>query len=646
MQVKCLPVLSPGELLAQRKQASRNEPAAAALDADLDLDLDDVLEDTPQLRKLRQIREHSIAARGGSTSGRLLSIGDHGASNNPETELYWQGTTLVWSRGASVVRTFTFDENVNQACWAWLDLGCADRPQRLGKLTNTEGLNGQSDLASMAGAGSPNPLHATQASSTPFSPAQRQMRVRTSPQADAGMVNDAKLERALCVFLERVLVIYLPFSGDEHTLPLPFKLKQAMPMTVGLLIQRDTETGDLKLASETVSDPNRGPTILAELTELQNADGPATEQEGAPTAEVAQPLPTVFSLRRPFDEFRPVSRVAQISQETSSVRDSAVDAHGSNSPPERTRTLLHGNPSHMSDVEEVIVFVADGSPIAPLPVIVSVNVPARCVRIYAYADGSGEVASVPLAAAAELSPTEEISQSARGGESQVSQMGLDLTGFASASTRAIGRGRPPPRKSARLEMQRRTSGFGAASGRDRSKRISSMHGGDLRIVSRQEAPDGPAGSSQYRDDMADFVEGLTRPPDQEEAGNASVRPSGASTRARRPSDNLHRTRTPYGPPRTVSRQPSTAARQPSTAARGRPSVSRPDMSMNYDPMSLGMGSATQPARAAFDLRMQEAQFSSAEADGERLNMDGLADTNQYAAHVSILEDIEIPELDR
>ncbi|KAL1925795.1 uncharacterized protein VTP21DRAFT_678 [Calcarisporiella thermophila] len=159
-----------------------------------------------------------------------LSMSDDGF----DEELYIQGSTVVWSQGNTLKKSYSFKEEqpVMHALFAWFVFDVDNKMkgntqkqfdieaevQRKQKLfRNDEYMDIDQDLPSLG-------------------------RDDNRPER--------QVERALCVLLVESMKIILP-NGEEYTLHLPFLVRRVMALDIGLLLQRETEEGELQATSNT-----------------------------------------------------------------------------------------------------------------------------------------------------------------------------------------------------------------------------------------------------------------------------------------------------------------------------------------------------------------------------------------------------------
>lgn len=120
----------------------------------------------------------------GEGSGiRTTTYGKSKDQKEREVELYWNDNRLIWSVAGIAVRTFSFEESVRYACWAWFDM------------QETKG---------------------------------------------------RKTQRALCIFLQSSMIIHFPHTGNEYVKRLDFEVMKVVVLDVGILVQRRSEREDRK----------------------------------------------------------------------------------------------------------------------------------------------------------------------------------------------------------------------------------------------------------------------------------------------------------------------------------------------------------------------------------------------------------------
>jgi hypothetical protein len=292
--------------------------------------------ESPQLQRLRTMLEKDkippnqlksnvtqSTARGNIDRSRQSITRERGADGRLiEIELYWSAKRLVWSRGGIAVRSFSYEEEITSACWAWMDSDSTwEASQSTGKIPLAKEEDQTSSLISSTPRGK----------SVPDSHWQG-----TAPKIAR---RGRRVFRALCIFLHSCLVIYHPHSGREFIKRLDMDVLNVFPLQVGILIQRKTEAEDRKRARMV--------------------------QEGVPGAE--PPLSTMFYLRRPYDELKGLTCVNKLRFSGTASTQYARVREG-----EKAQSF--------NELDERVFFVS----ISP-PIVVSLSPQSGSLRIYSYA---------------------------------------------------------------------------------------------------------------------------------------------------------------------------------------------------------------------------------------------------------------------
>ncbi|UZJ54224.1 hypothetical protein CBS101457_003544 [Exobasidium rhododendri] len=336
-----------------------------------------------------------------------------------ETELYWSATRLIWSRGGIVVRSFSYEEEVKCACWAWMD------SDSTWEATEAPAHVRSSDRRNVA---STSNLPVKEEKNNSISRLQETF--RQTAFVKNKRLDSRKLFRALCVFLPSCLVIYHPHSGKEFIKRVDMEVCNVYPLKRGILIQRKTEVEDRKRAKMI--------------------------KEGNTSADL--PLPTLFYLRRPYDELKGMS----------SVKSLRFTRKGSNL---LSASVRKGEIAQsFNEVEEEVIFVS----VVP-PVMVSLSRKCSSLRIYAYGH--------------DRSPFHQY-EDTLGEDSLRSQLSEEQSKLSSGKARRSTlegqqRSRPgarpkmPPRKSSRVDSVSGRSSMGgprSSLGGDRTRNMSSSLG--------------------------------------------------------------------------------------------------------------------------------------------------------------------------
>ncbi|KAL9932390.1 hypothetical protein V8E36_008869 [Tilletia maclaganii] len=480
-----------------------------------------------------------------------------------EEELCWFDNTVVWSRvPLTLLHAFSFPTSVTHACWARFELSnvalaeSAERPAsspqpqqngyaagssaQFGPLTIPSARPGGFSLAQNHLRTADNQIRARSARKTSYHRTQRAF------GGEGSELQQSNVQDAVCIFLERVLFLYFPTLGEERLIEIPFPIKGVFPLALGVLIQRELGTDDVYGGTLAGSGRNqRRPSTL--LFDLGNETTEDTMQTDASETDLPlpPPAPLVYHLSKPFDDFTEFQRATQLIESWSNslvhraIRQTGPQQYGYLNRP----SLRYSDAAEtiFPDLHESFVFVSDMSDRTPLPIIVTVDTSKRCVRIYQY--GIAGVALQPVQSVSAFfglqaqGPPAQSQHSGGAFESQARVPDSQMSQFAddvpmtqeseipesqstvaalsqAVSVRTLGKGRPPARRSARIESERRSSGAmgfgggnsangnagaGQSSGSSASqthgrpsqrlsRRISSStHGGDLRRVSTRAA---------------------------------------------------------------------------------------------------------------------------------------------------------------
>ena len=362
--------------------------------------------ESAQLRRLRDIQSkaHQTGAEvaTGGTDGQRRSVTwERGADGERiETELLWSGQRLIWSRSKVVVRAFSYGEHIKSACWAWMD---SDSTWEKYELSTPPAYNPH--VSQQAHHDHHNSRTAHQVRQTPDAAAPTnpvshlQQSFRQTPTARKAQKR-RRLFRALCVFLPSCLVIYHPHSGREFIKRLDLSVSSVFALSVGLLIQRSAETEDRRRAD-----------VL---------------RQGVSGAD--PPLSTLFYLRRPYDELKPVELVSGI---LFSRPDNPSKSLSASLPEDEEKA------GTFNEVDERVVFVSS----AP-PLLVAASKQGKCVRIYAYAHDRAPFAKYQAV------------RSAKAGDNGPARQDIPMARRATMDgqrSRSGAKPKLPSRKSARLE---------------------------------------------------------------------------------------------------------------------------------------------------------------------------------------------------
>lgn len=621
--------MSAAQRISQRTQA-RNRTATPGWEASL------AGEPSELVKRLRKIRARSTATTQGSFSaaaprpdtevGGRQQWADDSGNVIAKDQLHWQDNLLTWTRGSTLMRTFTFSHPVLQAFWTLFQVSSPDNVQvGAGKLRDSQG--------------------------------------------------SEKPAIALCVFFEQAIHIHFPGLGEQVDMDLPFRFAKAFPAPLGFLVQRQIESEDERIASK-----QQKPTTLASLRQASSigypfpdlsnsSDSSCTfsqmldDMDQASTSQLlddsSRLLPMVFYLSRCYDDLVPVDRFPQLSF--------------SSTPSEDPRPMTHGPASPFGEMDETVIFVSteDGNRFPPIVVTISQRVCA--IRIYAFAarPSAFEATATLLSTPRVLSSLSTMNANGKlngadfnifAAHAQDTHDPLSANGAPSSETpaatsgpnsTALGRGLPSNiRRSARIDLDRRSGGLTSTGmGRDpsgRSRRISAMHSGatERRSMGRKDEQTGQ-GRDRTLGNISHTADGLRLQSQayQHEAMMEELGAAGASMRittnptsgARLRRSSQAAARTPYGGPRGSNRTAS-------SANKSRPSVNLSRLDSSVD---TGRLTAAIAASAAEGIRTDPMEPESGHADGIDADLARIADMDGFArsfACVCLLDEIKVPSL--
>ncbi len=480
--------------------------------------------------------------------------------------------------------------------------------------------------------------------------------------------------KALCVFFEQALHIHFPGLGEQLDMELPFRFARAFPAPLGFLIQRQIESEDERIASllhrpslssqpEITSNvgypfPDLSSSSESSYSSSQMLDDSDQASASQLRTDAARLLPMVFYLSRCHDDLVPVDRFPQLSFNLA--------------PPDDPHPVSHGPASPFGELDENIAFVSSLDDARFPPFIVTTAQHNSVIRIYAFAarhtafDATATLLSAPripssLAPAPTLSNGRPNAASAQmhapSGQDGMQQHPSKPSRTVSdtPAAKSLGRGFPSTlRRSARIDLERRTSGLTSAAGmgRDpsgRSRRISAMQPGvaDRRSNGRKDDV-----TTQTRDrtlgNISHTADGLRLQSQTyqheamlEELGNAgtSMRITGtqaSAARIRRSSQTA--ARTPYNGPRTSNRTSSAAIK------------ARPSMNLSRLDSSLDTGRMTSTFATGVTEHAVRADAADADAaliDDDDVDLARIADIDSFArgfASVCLLDEIKVSGL--
>lgn len=622
---------SAGHEATSRCEAIDQLDADSASQLDFELELSRLIPqpgssaESTQLRRLREIQERTQEHDNASGSTSNISIMNIGATSTQldrrrqhvtreresdgvvvETELYWSGKKLVWSRGGVIVRAFSYEEEVKCACWAWMDSEPTwERPSPTGK---------GSTIRSKGVA---------KAKKTELDPISDVGQGFGKDEVRKVKSVSRKVFRALCVFMPSCLVIYHPHSGQEYIKRLDLEVLNVFPLKVGLLIQRSTEAEDRKR-------------FLQARQGVFGAD---------------PPLSTLFYLRRPYDELKATECVEGIRfARTKGKRVAAKVKQGS-----KGQTF--------NEVDERVILVSDSPSI-----LVSASLQSSCLRIYAYAHDRVPLARYEDNREA-MSTLNGQPAAKKTKENESSPFGPPLARRSTTENKFGARPKLPARKSSRLESaSSRTPSLGgprSSIGGDRTRSASgaghvrrSSAGLTSMYVQGTGVLDEEGAKSAEEDDLQEMMQLLD---EFDEVGEESLlqQPANPPGRVAAPSTvSRRRTSRTINPTSVPPRTPYVKSRPIEERRTSRSRMSMPAGSIvEGNPISVAMelsqkDEASKIAMTATsgDKAMSRGGLSSEGVDGSgQAAAEGLSIFQELAqgfSAVTLLEEVAVPELQK
>lgn len=162
-----------------------------------------------------------------------------------DEELFWFDSTLIWSRGSTVYRTFTYaheGQRIKHAMFSYFretptPSGSSNENDPQGPAEHE--VSYASNTRSKRPAKKP-PVRTFGPWATSYNASWSSRTIRNITGNDEHGSHNNPLERCLVVFLENIARVYFP-SGEDKILPIPFELDTAWALPGGgLILQRAT----------------------------------------------------------------------------------------------------------------------------------------------------------------------------------------------------------------------------------------------------------------------------------------------------------------------------------------------------------------------------------------------------------------------
>lgn len=258
------------------------------------------IKDNPLLKKLRQGTGRIVALEGETATPEIQKVlwfdepsSDHSNGSGLIEELAWCGSTLIWSKGSSVYRKYSFSERpddkqtIKQALFAYFDLPAA--PEQEQDIHQPGHLSAQTSQLprprdSQTNRSGSNDLYGPFHSSTPIPPWSEDNVTASAAQEAASKLTSVRKVRVVAILQDEALRLYYP-DGQHHIVPLNVPVRKVWAMERGIMLEKQ----------------------MTPRTPLPDWWPSSSLAKDAQMVE-----PVFYSLLEPFEEARPVSKVSTI----------------------------------------------------------------------------------------------------------------------------------------------------------------------------------------------------------------------------------------------------------------------------------------------------------------------------------------------
>lgn len=280
-------------------------------------------------------------------------------------ELAWCGSTLIWSKGSSIYRKYSFSEDPNdkqtieQALFAYFDVSSKPDPL-LNSKDDSSALSSPSATQELAHnetstASSPQddslfgPFH----SNTPLPPWSEDNTTASASQEAASTLTSTRKVRVLVILQSECILLYYP-DGQKHIVPCVCKVEKLWAMERGVLLERHN------VARAPL--PNWWPSTSS----LNGSEHLVSE-------------PKLYALLDPHEEVRPVSKVSSLFDIPASYPPEP------SRPGQRPQVSSAGQISAFCEQDELIIYLSDRQDMSE-PIIVTLNALTSKMSIWSYAN--------------------------------------------------------------------------------------------------------------------------------------------------------------------------------------------------------------------------------------------------------------------
>lgn len=289
-------------------------------------------------------------------------------SDTPDNveELAWCESTLIWSRGSSIYRKYSFsedpndDQTIQQALFAYFDVPAKPKQRPTSSSSDSSASSTSSnapslrnDVSSPASSLQDDSLFGPFHSKVPPPPWSEDNTTASASQEAASTLTSTLRVRALVILQSRCILLYYP-DGQKHIVPCLGQIERLWAMERGILLER-------RIASK-VPLPNWWPSTSSEND-----------------LETDIPEPRFYALLDPCQEAKPVSKVPNLFNIPSTHSPESSQARQSN------KVSSSGQAITFCEQDEGIVLVSDRQDLSD-PIIVTFNPLSSRVSVWSYAN--------------------------------------------------------------------------------------------------------------------------------------------------------------------------------------------------------------------------------------------------------------------
>lgn len=331
------------------------------------------LKDNPLFKKLQQDGARTDILEAGSNTPIIQTllycdsspVRERGTYEPPLVEeLAWCGSTLIWSKGTSIYRKYSFSEDldeqqtIQQALFAYFEVPAKPKAQQEASDTSVTSSSPSSPPAlthaslSPSSSSSNEDLYGPFHSSTPLPPWSDDNATASATQEAASTLTSVCKVRVLVVLQAHALRLYYP-NGQNHVVPLAFHVEKVFALERGVILQRK------------------------EMAKTPLPDWwPSTSSSNTFNDSISEPV--FYTLLEPSEEARPVSKVPALFNIPTACPADPFLAR------QQTKFPSSAHPTIYSEKEERIVYASDRKDTSQA-VIVSLNRRTAKLSIWSYA---------------------------------------------------------------------------------------------------------------------------------------------------------------------------------------------------------------------------------------------------------------------